>query len=201
MKKHKLPIITAFTLLISFFITPITAAQNPNDKHFANIRHHQYRCSIGKGGITVDKKEGDGGTPVGEFFIRRVFYRPDRIDRKEIQTTLPMQALTRNDGWCDDPNSPAYNTHVKLPFAASHEELWRQDHVYDLILVVGYNDAPIVQGKGSAIFIHIASEGYKPTAGCLGFTKRDLLEILKHLTPKTRIQITKFGTITFKNYA
>lgn len=159
-----------------------------------------YRCSIGKGGIREDKKEGDGATPVGEFTLRRIFYRADRINFENIKTKLPVQALSPDDGWCDDVNYSEYNTYVKLPFSGSHEKLWRQGHLYDLIVVVGYNDNPVEKGKGSAIFIHIAREGYQPTAGCVAFQKEDLLEILSRLTPETLIKISKSGDMEFENY-
>lgn len=146
-----------------------------------------YSCASGKGGIVLDKNEGDGGTPVGIFPLRQIFYRADRVMRPTI--TLPVIALQPTMGWCDDPDDGAYNQPVTLPYAARHEELWRNDQVYDLILVVGYNDDPIIPRKGSAIFIHLAREDYSPTQGCLAFSLEDLQEILQKLTPASCVVI------------
>lgn len=109
--------------------------------------------------------------------MRQVFWRPDRLTRPE--TALPAEALHPEAGWGDDPASPLYNRPVLLPFAHSHEKLWRDDHVYDLIVVLGYNDAPILPGKGSAIFLHVAREDYSPTEGCVACSLPDLLALLK----------------------
>lgn len=146
-----------------------------------------YRCASGRGGVVSDKIEGDGGTPVGTFPLRQVFYRPDRVLRPA--TTLPVIALQSDMGWCDDSDDPLYNQQVVLPYPARHEELWRQDHVYDIILVIGYNDDPAIPGKGSAIFIHLARENYLLTEGCLAFTLEDLQEILQKLTLTSQVII------------
>lgn len=146
-----------------------------------------YRCASGKSGIVSGKVEGDGGTPVGTFPLRQVFYRPDRV--LPPITTLPVVALQPHMGWCDDPLDPLYNQQIALPYLARHEELWRQDHVYDIILVVGCNDNPVIPGKGSAIFIHLVRENYTPTEGCLAFALEDLQQILQKLTPASQVVI------------
>ncbi len=115
----------------------------------------KYRCALGKNGVRIDKREGDGATPIGCFSVRKVFYRPDKFE-KAPQTAFPTVPLSQDDGWSDDVNLPEYNTLVKLPYNGSHEKLWRDDHLYDVMVVLGYNDDPPVAGKGSAIFIHIA---------------------------------------------
>jgi len=150
---------------------------------------HSVRAALGKGGVTAaeDKREGDGKSPVGKWPIRYVFYRPDRVEAP--QTALPVVALTPDDGWCDDPASPAYNTHVKLPFDASHEKLWRDDHVYDLIVVLGHNDDPVVPGMGSAIFMHLAREDYSGTEGCVALAQGDLVELLREAGPGSTVEI------------
>jgi L,D-peptidoglycan transpeptidase YkuD (ErfK/YbiS/YcfS/YnhG family) len=158
--------------------------QTHGHQTYALIDGKTYSCSIGKNGVTQDKKEGDNKTPVGRFPLRHLFYRPDKIPVETIRTGLPTQALTAHDGWCDEPKAREYNQFVDLQVfdkKISHEELWRSDNLYDVILVVGYNDSPIVPGKGSAIFIHIAREDYSGTAGCIAFSKSDLLEILPKL--------------------
>ncbi len=134
------------------------------------------RCALGRNGIRSDKKEGDGATPAGFFPLRRVLYRADRIPAPE--TDLPVQPLKAEDGWCDDSADPAYNQRVKRPFAAHHEALWRDDHVYDVIVELGHNDDPPVPGLGSAVFLHVARPGYEPTEGCVALRMEDLLALL-----------------------
>ena len=143
----------------------------------ARVGGRSFRCAVGRGGVSLDKREGDGATPVGRWPLRQLFYRADRLSRPS--TILPTRALKQQDGWCDAPADPAYNTNVALPYGASAEQLWRRDHVYDLIVVVGYNDAPVVPFKGSAIFLHMARQNYLPTAGCVAFARSDLLAILR----------------------
>lgn len=136
----------------------------------------RYRCAIGKNGIAADKREGDGKTPAGSFPLRECWYRADRLPAPAA--ALPLRVIHPDDGWCDDPAHPLYNRHVKLPFMASHETLWREDGVYDFIVPLGYNDDPVVPGRGSAIFLHVAKPDYSPTEGCVALAKGDLLEVL-----------------------
>jgi L,D-peptidoglycan transpeptidase YkuD (ErfK/YbiS/YcfS/YnhG family) len=144
-----------------------------------------WRCAIGPGGVTSDKREGDGATPTGCFPLRRVVYRPDRLARPE--TRLPVAALTPEDGWCDAPDDPSYNRPVRLPYPAGHERLWRNDGIYDVIVILGHNDDPPVPGKGSAIFLHVAKDDYGPTAGCVALALPDLLTVLRAATPNSRV--------------
>ena len=144
---------------------------------------HEFRCALGKGGVAAmgTKREGDGATPAGLWPLRRLFYRPDRLDAPK--TRLPVTALKSSDGWCDAPGDPAYNQPVTLPYPASAEHLWRDDGVYDLIVVLGYNDAPVVPGRGSAIFLHVARPDYSPTDGCVALAEADLLGLLANASP------------------
>lgn len=146
-----------------------------------------YTCAIGRGGFLADKQEGDGGTPIGAYFLKRVYFRPDKLSAPK--TALPVQALTPRDGWCDDPADPAYNRMVQLPFDASHEKMWRDDALYDVVVEITHNDNPPVPGAGSAVFIHIAKPDYSATEGCVAFAKPDLLEILKAATTDSQIVI------------
>ena len=135
-------------------------------------RDRRVRAAIGHGGVRADKQEGDGATPLGILPLRRVFYRADRI---AIPTTqLPREPITQTDGWCDDPTDRAYNRHVGLPYTARHEEFWRVDHIYDLVVVLGWNDAPVIARRGSAIFLHLARPDYAPTDGCIALSMPDL---------------------------
>lgn len=136
-----------------------------------------WRCALGKGGIVTDKREGDGATPVGTFALRRVLYRPDRLPQAP-RTALPVAPLDPADGWCDDPAHADYNRPVRLPHPARHEVMWRDDGVYDVVVVLGHNDDPPLPGKGSAIFMHVARPGYLPTEGCIALALPDLLELL-----------------------
>lgn len=133
------------------------------------------------------KREGDGASPMGAWPVRRVWYRPDRGPAPE--TGLPVIAIRPDDGWCDAPGRTEYNRWVPLPFPASHERLWRKDGVYDLVVELGYNDDPPEAGRGSAIFMHVAREGYVPTEGCVALAEADLRAVLKQLTGDSRIEI------------
>jgi L,D-peptidoglycan transpeptidase YkuD (ErfK/YbiS/YcfS/YnhG family) len=145
------------------------------------------RCAIGRGGFKTGKQEGDGGTPVGRFPLREAFYRPDRLLRPA--TGLPMRALSPDDGWCDAPDAPEYNRLVTLPFGPSHETLWREDSLYDVVVVIGYNDAPPVAGRGSAIFLHVCRSDYAPTEGCVACPLEELLKLLALVQAGTGIAI------------
>jgi L,D-peptidoglycan transpeptidase YkuD (ErfK/YbiS/YcfS/YnhG family) len=145
------------------------------------------RCALGRGGIREGKREGDGATPVGRFPLRRVLYRPDRLPPPASR--LPTAALTPDDGWCDDPADPRYNQPVRLPYAGRHERLWRDDGLYDVIVVIGHNDDPIVPGEGSAVFLHVAGPDYPPTEGCVALALADLLDLLATARPGDALRV------------
>ena len=138
---------------------------------------------IGRSGLIAahQKREGDGATPSGHWPLREVFYRPDRIRRP--QTTLPLTALTPQHGWCDDPAAAAYNHLVSLPFEPSHEKLWRDDHAYDVMIPLGYNDDPVIAGSGSAIFFHCLEDGRNHTEGCVAVSRDQMQKLLPELSP------------------
>ncbi len=142
-----------------------------------------YQCTLGATGLTGDKREGDMKTPVGSFPLKECWYRADKMDAPV--TDLPLRIIEKDDGWCDDVKSDSYNRPVKLPFEPSHEELWREDDKYDIIVTLGYNDNPFKPGKGSAIFFHVAAPDFSPTQGCVGLTKQNLLEVLTSAKPNT----------------
>ena len=196
MKNKKIP--HKFILLIAIIIAVILFffQKSPTPKAACFANSIVYSCHIGKMGISNNKREGDGTTPAGAFPLRKVFYRADKINRNSIKTSLPVEAITQYDGWCDDPTNSEYNKKVKLPFAGNHEKLWREDDAYDLIIVVGYNDNPVIKGKGSAIFIHI-NKKFPPTAGCISFSKNDLLTIIATLSSKPFIKISTDRKIEF----
>ena len=147
----------------------------------------RFRCALGRAGVSASKREGDGATPAGRLPLRRLLYRADRVTLPP--TRLAATALAPEDGWCDDPDHPNYNRQVRLPHPARCEDLWRADGLYDLIAVLGYNDAPIVPGRGSAIFLHVARPGYAPTEGCVALALGDLRAILAELGAEDAVAV------------
>lgn len=149
------------------------------------------RCALGPAGVIAAeaKREGDGATPIGVWPMLRVLYRPDRGEAPE--TALPVSAIDPQDGWCDDPADPAYNRPVTLPYPASCETLWRDDELYDIVVILAHNDDPPVPGLGSAIFLHCAKPGYPPTQGCVALAKADLVELLSRVRPGDALEILR----------
>jgi L,D-peptidoglycan transpeptidase YkuD (ErfK/YbiS/YcfS/YnhG family) len=148
----------------------------------------RFRCALGRAGVTAgaEKREGDGASPVGVWPIRKVLYRPDV---GAPATALPSEPIARNDGWCDDPEDPAYNRPVKLPFRGSFEKLWRDDHIYDVVVVLGHNDDPPKPHMGSCIFLHLARDDYSPTQGCVALARADLEAVLAAAKPGDALEI------------
>ena len=140
------------------------------------VQNETFRAALGRGGVRGDKREGDGATPVGVLPLRNVLFRPDRGAAPPC--VVPVRAMAADDGWCDDPVNPAYNQAVRLPFPASAEALWRDDTIYDIIGVLGWNDSPVVPGRGSAIFLHVARPDYPPTDGCVALAPDHLRRVL-----------------------
>jgi L,D-peptidoglycan transpeptidase YkuD (ErfK/YbiS/YcfS/YnhG family) len=151
------------------------------------LAHGVRQAALGRAGMRALKREGDGGTPLGRFPIRQVLYRADRGPRP--RTKLPVHAIRADDGWCDDPANRNYNRLIRLPSQQSAEGLRRADHLYDLVLVLGFNDRPRVRGRGSAIFVHLARPGLTPTEGCIALTRRDLLALLAAAPPGSEIWV------------
>lgn len=180
-----------FTFLSEFVKTGslISVRQSPGQRSrgLLRFRGHCFPCALGKGGISARKREGDGATPRGRFPLRRVWLRPD--GRLRRAGGLSVHLTAPGDGWCDDPRHHRYNRPVRLPFEASHERMWRDDHLYDIVIEIGWNDAPAIKGRGSAIFMHVARPGYAATEGCVALTRRHLLQLLPHLDSTTRIDI------------
>jgi L,D-peptidoglycan transpeptidase YkuD (ErfK/YbiS/YcfS/YnhG family) len=148
-------------------------------------------CALGRSGCRVRKREGDGATPVGCFAVRRVLYRADRLLRP--RTRLPVAVIGVRAGWCDSPGDRNYNRQVTLPYAGRAERLWRSDRLYDLVVVLGYNDTPRRHGSGSAIFLHVAHpvapRALAPTEGCIAVPAAHLLRLLARLAPGARVSI------------
>lgn len=148
----------------------------------AVYRGRQFDCAVGRTGITADKTEGDGASPAGRYRLVRARFRADRVAAPE--TALDCAVLSHTDGWCDDPGHADYNRAVALPHPASCETLWRDDGLYDIVVVTDHNSTPAVAGHGSGIFVHIAGgPDYPPTRGCVAFAADDLRRILKDWNP------------------
>ena len=153
---------------------------------FLKSENLKFKCSIGYNGLSNNKCEGDGCTPVGHFKITKILYRPDKIN--DCKFVLNSEVIKKLDGWCDDINSDLYNQKIEFPFGPSAEHLYRNDDLYDLVCIIDYNLNPIIRGKGSAIFLHVASEDYSPTQGCIALKKEELIQIA--------IKLDKGSTIT-----
>jgi len=154
---------------------------------FLYFHNYKLRCSICKRWISINKKEGDKKTPKGEFKLKYILYRKDRIFK--FKTKLKKIAINKKMGWCDDPNSAYYNKIIIYPFKFSAEKLWRRENIYDIIIVIDYNINPVVKNKGSAIFLHIAKKKYQPTNGCIAVNKKNIRLITSTINKKTKLKI------------
>jgi len=156
-------------------------------KHFLLYKSYKLKCSIGKSGITKFKKEGDLATPKGLFRLGTLYYRKDR--NKILDSKLKKKIIRKNMGWCDDSRSKKYNRQINFPFKYKAEKLYRKDKIYDIFINIKYNYSPVLKGKGSAIFLHIANRQYKSTKGCVAIQKKDFLKILPLINKNTKILI------------
>jgi L,D-peptidoglycan transpeptidase YkuD (ErfK/YbiS/YcfS/YnhG family) len=156
---------------------------------FLDLGSRKAPCALGKGGVKPagDKREGDGASPAGVWPIRRLLYRPDKGPPPE--TALNAAPIAPEDGWCDAPADPAYNRPVSLPYPASAERMWRDDGLYDLVVVLGHNDDPPVAPMGSCIFLHLAKPGYAPTEGCVALSREDMEAFLSRAQPGDAVEI------------
>jgi L,D-peptidoglycan transpeptidase YkuD (ErfK/YbiS/YcfS/YnhG family) len=158
-----------------------------NKSGYLKYKNLKFRCALGKAGIGKKKIEGDSITPRGKFNIVKIYYRSDRV--KKIFSKYRLIKISKNMGWCDDPNSKSYNQLINLPTKYTHEKLYRKDNVYDLLIVLNYNMSPIFKNKGSAIFIHIARQNYKKTSGCVAIKKPHLIKLIKTIKKNTKVVI------------
>jgi L,D-peptidoglycan transpeptidase YkuD (ErfK/YbiS/YcfS/YnhG family) len=152
-----------------------------------SVAGRTFPCALGRRGQRAIKREGDGATPIGRWDLRSVLYRSDRIPRPH--TGLPIKAMRRSDGWCDAPGDRNYNRAVRNPYPASTEQLFRADHVYDLLVVLSHNERPRKRGCGSAIFMHVARPGFSPTEGCVALRIEDLRRVLEVCRRNSRIVV------------
>jgi len=157
------------------------------NKNYLTYNKLKVKCAIGKKGIGYKRKEGDLITPKGQFKIKYILYRKDRV---QISTKLKKRVIKKNIGWCDDPKTRQYNKLVKLPFNFKHEKLFKKEKIYDIILVLNYNMKPVKKNKGSAIFIHVAKNNFKKTEGCVAIKKINLIKLIKEINPNTKVKIS-----------
>jgi L,D-peptidoglycan transpeptidase YkuD (ErfK/YbiS/YcfS/YnhG family) len=143
--------------------------------------------ALGRAGIKADKREGDGGTPRGQFHPVRMWWRADRLPAP--RTMLPLRRIGPADAWCENPQDRRYNQPFRRSANEPGDRLRRDDGLYDLIIEIDHNTRPRVSGRGSAVFLHVARPGYGPTAGCVAMRRQDLQRLLSRLSPKTRIMI------------
>jgi L,D-peptidoglycan transpeptidase YkuD (ErfK/YbiS/YcfS/YnhG family) len=158
---------------------------NHSQRGFVQLGSMLLPCALGRSGIRAIKREGDGATPRGQFALLDVFYNPDFARRP--QTPLPLTPIARHDGWCDAPDDGNYNRRIRRPYRARSESLWRDDAVYDVVVVLNYNLRPRIRGQGSAIFMHVARPGLRPTEGCIALKREDLLKILTQVRRGSQI--------------
>ena len=172
-------------------IQRICVAQAIGDKSKGRLRAGQVTmaCSLGPRGIVFSKREGDGATPAGKFALVLALYRSGKW--KCLPGTLRSRPIRRQDIWCDASGHGLYNRPARLPFRPSHEQLWREDHVYDVIIVLDYNLRPRVQGRGSAIFFHLAREPATPTAGCVAISAAAMRRLVPRLGAGATMQIRR----------
>lgn len=170
---------------------------NINKKYFLKVENKLFSCQIGAGGLknAVKKLEGDKSTPIGKWYFRSLYYRPDRVLRPKLngKKNIKIQQIKKHSGWCDDINSNCYNKYINLDkFSSgksSYENLWRQDNVYDLVLTISHNIKPTIRNKGSAIFIHCSFSDNRKTDGCVALKKKDLSHLIKTIKKGTCIKI------------
>lgn len=149
--------------------------------------NHVFPVALGRGGVRADKREGDGGTPRGRFRLLRLWWRADQLPRP--RALLPMRRIRKDDGWCEDPADRNYNRPVKRSPTSTADRLWRDDHLYDLIVELDHNTRPRIPNRGSAVFIHFARKEFTPTAGCVALKRGDLQKLLSLLARNCWIEI------------
>ena len=165
-----------------------------NDPHrgLLKVGARVYPCALGRAGISVVKREGDGATPTGRHAILGGYFRRDRLTLQSAFSGL--HAISPSDGWCDDHHHPAYNNPVRLPFPASHERMFRDDRLYDVCLVLDWNFTRRARYRGSAIFMHVCRPGFGATEGCVALPRDELAVILERIDPAARVVIEDQST-------
>lgn len=169
----------------------LTVRAKPGDrsKGLLNAGGIVFPCALGRGGISSLKREGDGATPIGRMRILSGYFRKDHFSPKNTQ--LAMTPIDPTLGWCEVPDDRNYNRPVRLPYAASHEHMLRDDRLYDVCIVLDWNISPRRRGRGSAIFFHLARPGFSPTQGCVAVTAKVMARLLRHLSERTVLTVRR----------
>ena len=95
-----------------------------------------------------------------------------------------MRRIAPDDAWCEDPADRRYNRAFRRSANEPGDRLRRDDGLYDLIVEIDHNTRPRVAGRGSAVFIHVARDGFGPTAGCVALRRNDLLKLASRIVAK-----------------
>ena len=151
------------------------------------LGNHAFPCSLGRSGRRFMKREGDGATPMGQWQLRRLFYRADRM--APPRSGFVPRLIRDHDGWCETVGDRNYNRLVRIPYETSHEFMKRKDGLYDIVVELSHNGRPRVQGHGSAVFFHLRRPDGGPTAGCVAVSVKDMKIILEKSGRKTKIRI------------
>lgn len=148
-----------------------------------------FPCALGRGGMSSNKREGDGATPIGGMRLLSGYFRADSVQRG--RTRLPLSPIAPTLGWCEVPDDRNYNRPVRIPYGASHETMRRADDLYDVCIVLDWNVEPRRRGRGSAIFFHLARPGFTPTQGCVAVTRSVMMRLLPHLSSRTILEVRR----------
>ena len=169
---------------------------NFNKKYFLKVGKKVFQCQIGEEGTEkfVKKTEGDKTTPIGKWYLKTIYYRPDKVIRPKLKKKdiFEINKITKNCGWCDDIRSNQYNKYIKInnfQLNFNYEKLWREDEAYDIIIVTSHNHKPIIKNKGSAVFVHCSFSNNRNTAGCIALAKKNLVFLINSLRRNTYIKI------------
>ena len=152
-----------------------------------NVEGVVFRCALGRAGISAFKREGDGATPLGRLRLLGGYIRNERHPMR--RSGLVLTSIHADMGWCDAPSDANYNRPVLLPFRASHEKMLRGDPLYDVCIVLDWNIRPRRRNGGSAIFMHLARPGFRPTEGCVAVERRAMLRLLPYLSRRTVLTV------------
>ncbi|PWJ80153.1 L,D-peptidoglycan transpeptidase YkuD (ErfK/YbiS/YcfS/YnhG family) [Pseudaminobacter salicylatoxidans] len=173
----------------SLRILTVRARPGHPTQGFMNVGGTVFFCALGRGGITANKREGDGRTPLAAMRILSGYFRRDQFTVN--RTRLPMREIDAALGWCEVPGDRNYNRPVRLPYAASHEYMRRNDRLYDACLVLDWNISPRRRGRGSAIFFHLARPDFSPTQGCVAVSARTMARLLPYLNERTVLKVVR----------
>lgn len=170
--------------------TTLTVRARPGNpcQGLINIDGTVFPCALGRGGISANKREGDGATPLASMRLLSGYFRRGRF---VTRSALPLKAISSTLGWCEVPDDRNYNRPVAIPYGASHERMKRDDNLYDAVIVLDWNIRPRRRGRGSAIFFHLARPGFTPTQGCVAVSHAVMARLLPRLSRRTMLRVLR----------